>query len=79
MLPIFLVYFHKRFPELYINFKGELPKLDYYKKIKRYLVAIKDKDWEYVKYRTIIFIGTWIIVAFLVALGVILLVGMIDI
>ena len=39
--------------------------------IKRYWGALKDKDYEYVKYRTIIFILTWITVAILTALVVI--------
>lgn len=39
--------------------------------IKRYWGALKDKDYEYVKYRTIMFILTWITIAILTSLFVI--------
>ena len=95
--PLFVEYFHRRFPKLYIDLKKNLSKFLYFhrrfpklyidlkknlskfflvfpadKNFKRYLHSIKNKDWDYVKYRTIIFTGSWLIAITIIVLIVVL-------
>ena len=70
--PLFVEYFHRRFPKLYIDLKKNLSKFFLVfpadKNFKRYLYSIKNKDWDYVKYRTIIFTGSWLIAITIIVL-----------